>query len=94
MTMTESVADIIAERDRLRDREKRCPTMAEAEARAMLRALQEIAEALGKSLNASPREIVEAVGVLCRQNAARVVYEPKDVSRRTNKGAVFKKGGE
>ena len=49
---------------RLRDREARCPTLAEAEARAMLRALQEIAAIVGLPMSATPAEVVEAVGLL------------------------------
>ena len=49
---------------RLRDREARCPTLAEAEARALLRALQEIAAIVGLPMSATPAEVVEAVGLL------------------------------
>ena len=49
---------------RLRDREACCPTLAEAEARAMLRALQEIAAIVGLPMSATPAEVVEAVGLL------------------------------
>ena len=49
---------------RLRDRDARCPTLAEAEARAMLRALQEIAAIVGLPMSATPADVVEAVGLL------------------------------
>ena len=49
------------ELDRLRDREKHCPTMDEAEKVALLRALQEIANLVGLTVENSPRETVEAV---------------------------------
>lgn len=45
----------------LEERERRCPTMLESEARALLRALQEIAAAVGLSGDNSPRETVAAV---------------------------------
>lgn len=56
---------------RLRDREARCPTLAEAEARAMLRALQEIAAIVGLPMSATPAEVVEAVGRLGELQAQR-----------------------
>lgn len=45
----------------LEERERRCPTMLGSEARALLRALQEIAEEVGLSGDNSPRETVAAV---------------------------------
>lgn len=55
---------IISKFDQLKERERRCPTMAEAESRALLRSLQEICELVGLDGSNSPREIVEAVRVL------------------------------
>lgn len=52
------------ELDHLKEREKQCPTMLESEARALLRALQEIAESVGLTAHNSPRETVEAVKAL------------------------------
>lgn len=57
------------ENERLRERERRCPTMLESEARALVRALQEMAGALGLDSNgASPSQTVET----CRNLRARV----------------------
>ena len=49
---------------KLQERERHCPTMLESEARAILKALQEIAEAVGLDASNSPRETVEAVKLL------------------------------
>lgn len=49
------------ELEMLREREQKCPTMLEAEARALVRALQEIADITGMLPSASPRQIVERV---------------------------------
>jgi hypothetical protein len=46
---------------RLKERERKCPTMLESEARALVRALQEIRDELHMMECASPRQIVEAV---------------------------------
>jgi hypothetical protein len=55
--------------DRLRLRESKCPTMREAKARALVRALQEIAACVGiDQNNSSPAEIVAAVR--CLSNAS------------------------
>lgn len=45
----------------LKERERRCPSMQEAESRALLRGLQECGELLGLGTNASPADVVEAV---------------------------------
>ena len=45
----------------LKERERQCPTMQEAESRALLRGLQECASLLGLSASASPADIVEAL---------------------------------
>ena len=56
------VQPLMSEIDRLRERERRCPTMQEAEARSLLRALQEIAGHLGMNTEqSSPAQIVAAV---------------------------------
>ncbi|NVZ11252.1 hypothetical protein HW932_18540 [Allochromatium humboldtianum] len=69
--MSEKISDIVAERDRLRERERRCPTMAEAEARSMLRALQEIAAVIGLGEDASPAMILAAVRDMAALNGDR-----------------------
>ena len=43
----------------LREREKKCPTMREAEARSLLRCVMECADLLGMMESASPRQVVE-----------------------------------
>lgn len=45
----------------LKERERRCPSLQVAEARALLRGLQECAELLGLGVNASPSEVVQAL---------------------------------
>lgn len=52
---------VTSERDALAARERVCPTMQEAEARALVRALQEIAASVGLGLEASPADVVSAV---------------------------------
>ena len=59
---------LAAEYRKLRDRERQCPTMQEAEARALVRALQEIGEATGMLETASPRQIVERVRKIVTEN--------------------------
>jgi hypothetical protein len=55
--------------EQMSEREKKCPTMAEAESRALLRTVQEIAGAVGLNTeSSSPRETVEAVLALVRRN--------------------------
>lgn len=49
-----------AEMLRLKERESVCPSLQEAEARALVRALQECGDLLGL-VNPSPAELVEAV---------------------------------
>ena len=49
------------ELERLQEREKTCPTMLEAECRAIVRCVQEIADITGMMPSASPRQIVERV---------------------------------
>lgn len=60
-----AIVKMQAEIDMLRERERRCQTMQEAEARSLLRALQEIASDLGLDTErASPAQIVDAVRAL------------------------------
>lgn len=48
----------------LLSREKACPTMGEAEKRALLRCIQECADVLGLDASASPADVVFAVKAL------------------------------
>lgn len=50
-----------AEVARLQEREKKCPTMDDAEKIALVRALQEIRDAIGLFEDASPKQIVDSV---------------------------------
>lgn len=52
------------ERDQLLAREKACPTMDEAEKRALLRCIQECADVLSLDASASPADVVFAVKAL------------------------------
>lgn len=52
------------ERDQLLAREKACPTMGEAEKRALLRCVQECMDAIGLDITASPADLVFAVKAL------------------------------
>lgn len=52
-----------AEMLRLKERERLCPTMQEAEARSLMRALQECAALLGLE-NSSPADLVAAIRAL------------------------------
>ena len=58
------IAELEAERDRLAERERACPTATEAEARALMRALQEVAASVGLGLADSPAQVVAAVAGL------------------------------
>lgn len=62
-----TVSALAAELEMLRDRERKCPTMQEAEARSLVRALQEIADATGMLPSASPAQIVNRVRELMNQ---------------------------
>lgn len=61
------------DRNKLKARERRCPTMQEAEARALLRALQEIADLTGMLPTASPAQIVERVRFISQNANARLI---------------------
>lgn len=50
--------------EKMHERERRCPTMLESEARALLYSLQEIAQAVGVGASGTPRETVKAVRCL------------------------------
>jgi hypothetical protein len=52
-----------AEVDRLQEREKKCPTIDDAEKIALVRALQEIRDAIGLIGDVSPRQIVDVVKI-------------------------------
>lgn len=52
-----------AEVDRLQEREKKCGTMDQAEKIALIRALQEIRDAIGMFGDVSPHQIVDAVKI-------------------------------
>ena len=69
---------LAAEYNRLREREKACPTMQEAESRALVRALQEIAELTGMLDSASPRQIVERVRKIVTENPAGQAADHKN----------------
>ena len=73
---------------RLKEREKRCPTMLESEARALLRALQEIADILKLPKDVSPHQVVEHVRGL-KPNAN---HDGRRI-RRTVDGIVGNSGG-
>lgn len=45
----------------LKERERKCPNMEEAESRALLRGLQECSTLLGLGVDASPADVVEAL---------------------------------
>jgi hypothetical protein len=60
-----------AKLETLRKRDKICPTMLEAEARALVRALQEIVAVLGIDKDSSPRQIVAATTDM-KKNAERL----------------------
>jgi len=59
--MKEKITFDEKEFSRLKAREKCCPTMLESEARALLRALQEIADILKLPKDVSPHQVVEHV---------------------------------
>ena len=77
---------LAAEYRKLRDRERQCSTMQEAEARALVRALQEIGEATGMLETASPRQIVERVRKIVTENPGH--QEAPHLVRRTLDGVV------
>lgn len=64
-----------AELQRLRDREQHCPTMLEAESRALLRCVQECADAAGMLPSVTPRQLVDRIHHL-RQNKSSTGQEP------------------
>ena len=59
LRLERELAEARAENDRLQHRESICPTMLEAEARALVRCVQECADALGMLPSATPRQLVE-----------------------------------
>lgn len=65
-----------AERDELKARERTCPTMLEAEARALMRAVQAVAAHVGLGLEASPHQVVDAVGSMAARLAEIEQQEP------------------
>lgn len=65
-----------AEIDMLRERERHCPTMLEAESRALKMALQIIADKTGMLPSASPRQIVERVIALMDERQTRTIPCP------------------
>jgi hypothetical protein len=72
--LLERALKVESELEMLRERECKCPTMLEAEARALVRALQEIADATGMLPTASPAQIVNRVRYLmqnCRSVTPR-----------------------
>lgn len=58
---SEVIRKLEIENAQFKDREARCPTMLEAECRAIVRAVQEIADITGMLPSATPRQIVESV---------------------------------
>lgn len=65
----------------LEERERRCPTMLEAEARALVRALQEIIAILGMDADASPAQIVAYIAAMVKADhllAATKKVDPND----------------
>lgn len=79
--VTDAAAEIRglqAERDALAARERACPTMQEAEARALVRALQEIAASVGLGQEASPADVVAAVKALAARLAVPADAQPID----------------
>ena len=60
-----AIKKVVAENQKLKKRESCCPTMQEAESRALLKSMQEIAEIIGICpFKSTPRETVEAVRIL------------------------------
>ena len=54
-------SDERAELQRLKERETVCPTLLEAQARALVKALQHIRDELGMDIDSTPAQIVDAV---------------------------------
>lgn len=82
------IADLTAERDEPQARERACPTMLEAEARALMRAVQAVAAHVGLGLEASPHQVVDAVGSMAARLAEIERQEPVAWVLRSTSGSA------